>query len=81
MAERDRARRAPLEVWTPAEDTLIRAAAEANRQPGGYTRDDFEVGEARRFAGRLAEVARQLGRTPAAVRKRAQRIGARSRSL
>ena len=58
---------------------MIRAAAEANRQPGGLTRDDFEMGEARRYAGRLAEVAAKLGRSPGAVRKRAQRIGARSR--
>ena len=73
-----RGRRGPREVWTPAEDALIRAAAEANRRPGGYTRDDFTVGEAGRMAGRLAEVARELGRSPDAVRKRAQRIGARS---
>ena len=65
-------------VWTPAEDEAIRAAARENKRPGGYTRDDFTVGKAGRMAGRMAEVARELGRSPDAVRKRAQRIGARS---
>ena len=81
MAERGR--RGPQEVWTPAEDALIRAAAAANRRPGGYTRDEYATGDrhnGRGYANRLAEVAAKLGRSPAAVRKRAQRIGERSRN-
>ena len=55
--------------WTPEEDALIRAAAEAT--------SDFGLGgPAGRAARRLADVAERIGRTVDAVRKRAQRIGA-----
>lgn len=58
--------------WTPAEDALVSGAVAANREgglllPGG-----------RFHAGRLAHVARQIGRSYGAVRKRAQRLGERS---
>ena len=64
-------------MWTPEEDEKIRAAAEENRRPGGYTAEgDWPR---REYAQRLAKVAARIGRTLAAVRKRAQRIGARSK--
>lgn len=74
-------------AWTLEEDDLIRAAAEQNRRPGGYTADDQDGAHAlahsdgggRRYAARLADVARQINRTPDAVRKRAQRIHAESK--
>ena len=55
--------------WTPEEDALIHAAAEA-------TADKGLGGPAGSSARRLAEVAERIGRTVDAVRKRAQRIGA-----
>ena len=59
--------------WNNAEDDLIRRAAQVNATAGlmhqGY-RD--------RYAARLRDVAARLGRTYAAVRKRASRLGIRS---
>ena len=56
-------------AWTAEEDAAIRAAAERTREEGTFG------------VNRLAGVARQLGRSPDAVRKRAQRIGAWSYSM
>ena len=60
--------------WTPEEDDAIRAAARATRADGThvYADDGRPAGR----VSRLRDVALELGRTPAAVRKRAQRIGA-----
>ena len=60
--------------WTPEEDDAIRDAARRTREQGTHVYDD-----AGRFVGRdsrLRDLAIELGRTTAAVRKRAQRIGA-----
>ena len=60
--------------WTPEEDDAIRAAARETRAAGTHV-----YAEDGRFEGRaqrLRDVALQLGRSTAAVRKRAQRIGA-----
>ena len=56
--------------WTAAEDDAIRAAARATRDDG------LTVPDTAARAARLADVARRLGRTLDATRKRAQRIGA-----
>ena len=56
-------------AWTTAEDNAIRAAARATRDDGLTL-----PGTADR-AARLAVVARQIGRSVHATRKRAQRIG------
>ena len=50
-------------AWTAEEDELIRAAAAATQDAGPTS-------------ARLADVAGRIGRTAAAVRKRAQRIAA-----
>ena len=59
--------------WTKAEDDAIRAAARATHDDGLTVADGS--GAAAR-AARLADVARQCGRTMHATRKRAQCIGA-----
>ena len=61
--------------WTPEEDAAIVQAARTTRADGTHVRDD--AGRPAR-AARLRDLALELGRTPAAVRKRAQRIGAYS---
>ena len=65
--------------WTEAEDTAIERATFENLELGIL---DFRPrGRARvagDYAGRLRAVAGELGRTYAAVRKRAQRLGAAS---
>ena len=61
-------------AWTAAEDDAIRAAARATFDGGLTVWADDAGGPVR--AARLADVARQLGRTVDAVQKRAQRIGA-----
>ena len=67
----------PGRPWTPAEDDAIRAAVEANRSIG--LTDEDGGGEYPRWrARRLQAVADEIGRTLAAVRKRAQRLGERS---
>lgn len=57
-------------LWTPAEDRLVREAAEQNRRHGiaGNGKHD----------NRLKAVAERIGRTYSAVRSRAIRIGAAS---
>lgn len=64
-------------TWTKAEDAAIRGAVRANRERG-ITADwpEWKIGQ--RHARRLAAVAERIGRTPAAVHKRAQRINAYS---
>ena len=63
--------------WTADEDAQIRAAVRANREDGISAQwPEWKRGQ--RYARRLASVARNIGRTPDAVRKRAQRIGAES---
>ena len=75
------------QIWTPEEDEAIRAAARDTLRKG-LTRslDERErafaagdLGALRPgYANRLRAVAEELGRTYAAVRKRAERIGATS---
>ena len=63
--------------WTRAEDDAIRKAVAGNRTDGLSAQwADFRAGQ--RYANRLARVARNIGRSVDAVRKRAQRIGAES---
>ena len=65
--------------WTEAEDTAIERATFENTELGILNfrpRDRTRV--AGDYAGRLERLAGELGRTYAAVRKRAQRLGARS---
>ena len=57
-------------AWTTAEDDAIRAAARATHDDG------LTLPDTAARAARLADVARRLGRTVYATRKRAQRIGA-----
>ena len=64
--------------WTEAEDDAIRAAARATWDRGLTVQRGERAGER---AGRLADVAREIGRTAAACRKRAQRIGAFSYAM
>ena len=67
----------PTRAWTSEEDEAIRAACARSRKVGMVEEDD----EGRRHenrAKRLQAIAEKTGRTLAAVRKRAQRIGARS---
>ncbi len=64
-------------AWTAREDEAIRKAAQASRRDG-YRMTDQANGEVGPRA-RLAEVARRLGRSYQATRKRASRLGARSR--
>lgn len=56
--------------WTPAEDRLVREAAEQNRQHG-------IAGEGKHH-NRLKAVAERIGRTYSAVRSRAIRVRATS---
>ena len=53
--------------WTPEEDDAIRAAADRNREPGGYTRSGFgtgDRGEGKGYEGRLrASPSCSAGRT------------------
>lgn len=58
--------------WTAAEDAAVREAARRNAEWG----TDRPTGTQPEPAGRLRELAAKLGRTYAAVRKRAERIGA-----
>lgn len=57
-------------LWTPAEDRLVREAAEQNRQHG-------IAGEGKHH-NRLKAVAERIGRTYSAVRSRAIRLRAAS---
>ena len=65
--------------WTEDEDERIRAAADRNREPGGYTADGEPSSGPRRYAGRLRRLAAELDRTYEAVLQRAHRIHARSK--
>ena len=65
-------------LWTRAEDDAIRKAVAGNRTDGLSAQwADFRR-NGQRYANRLAHVARNIGRSVDAVRKRAQRIGADS---
>ena len=57
-------------LWTPAEDRLLREAAEQNRQHGIAGRGKHD--------NRLKTVAERIGRTYSAVRSRAIRLRATS---
>ena len=63
--------------WTEAEDELIRFSMHRSATQGPFLLHQREDGECV-FISRLKDLAEELGRTPAAVRKRASRIGARS---
>ena len=70
-------------TWTPEEDAAIREAAAFNRRLGitGFELGDIQAGRRAMddpYRNELRDVARAIGRTYAAVRKRAQRIGAAS---
>ena len=58
--------------WTAEEDEAIREAARATFEDGLTVHEDGETTR----AARLADVGERIGRSLAAVRKRAQRIGA-----
>lgn len=58
--------------WTPDEDAQIRATAHANQHDG------LMAGGRADYARRLQRLAAELGRTYAAVLRRANRIGAYS---
>ena len=62
------------------EDAAIRRAVRANRERGFTVLERGGAGDGWRVvrAARLADVARRIGRSVDAVRKRAQRIGAYS---
>ena len=70
--------------WTPAEDMAIIEAAARTRRLGLTGIELGNSEEARRamdfgdYRRELARVAQAIGRTYAATRKRAERIGARS---
>ena len=68
-------------AWTAEEDAAIRRAVRANRERG-FTALEGAPGDGDGFrvvrTARLADVARAIGRSVDAVRKRAQRIGAYS---
>ena len=69
--------------WTAAEDAAIREAAAQNRRHGitGFELGNIEAGRRSmdaRYRNELRTVALAIGRTYAAVRKRAERIGAPS---
>ena len=57
-------------LWTPAEDRLVRATAEQNRQHG--------IAGSGKHENRLRAVAERIGRTCSAVRSRAIRLRAAS---
>lgn len=61
--------------WTPEEDAAIRQAAADTRAHGTHRLVEGARTRVERVA-RLKDLALELRRTPAAVRKRAQRIGA-----
>ena len=64
-------------AWTKAEDRAIRAAALNTREGGMTMLAEAPDGEWRIvYASRLRRIAERYGRTYAAVRKRASRIGA-----
>lgn len=70
-------------TWTPEEDAAIREAAQHTRKYGlvGFELGDIQAGRRAMddpFRNELRHVAKMIGRTYAAVRKRAERIGARS---
>lgn len=67
-------------AWTAAEDAAIRAAVRANREDGFTALERTADGDGWRTVrtARLADVAKRIGRSLDAVRKRAQRIGAHS---
>ena len=67
----------PGRPWSLEEDDAIRAAGRENRVTG-LTDVDGSSRNPRWRARRLQAVADRFGRTLAAVRKRAQRIGERS---
>ena len=67
----------PGRPWSLEEDDAIRAACAANRTTG-LTDVDGATRNPRWRARRLQAVADRFGRTLAAVRKRAQRLGERS---
>ena len=65
--------------WTEAEDTAIERATFENAELGIVEFRPYRRARAKGdYAGRLERLAGELGRTYAAVRKRAQRLGARS---
>ena len=68
-------------AWTVEEDAAIRRAVRANRERGFTALERAGAGDGWRVVrtARLADVARAIGRSVDAVRKRAQRIGAQSR--
>lgn len=63
--------------WTAAEDAAIRAAC-ARTRATGMVEEDADSSRHEGRAKRLQAVAETTGRTLAAVRKRAQRLGERS---
>ena len=67
-------------AWTVEEDAAIRRAVRANRERGFTALERAGDGDGWRVVRttRLADVARAIGRSVDAVRKRAQRIGAHS---
>ena len=67
----------PPRAWTPGEDAAIRAAC-ARTRATGMVEEDADGTRHEGRAKRLQAVADATGRSLAAVRKRAQRIGARS---
>ena len=65
-------------AWTAEEDAAIRRAVRANRERGFTALERDGDGWRVVRTARLADVARAIGRSVDAVRKRAQRIGAHS---
>ena len=68
--------------WTKAEDTELRRFAKRNREYGIFAhetrRTDPRPFAADKYAAALRRFAERWGRTYAAVRKRASRLGIRS---
>lgn len=64
-------------AWTAREDAEIRKAARRSRRNGVRYADQPDGGYGPR--ARLREVAERIGRSYAATRKRASRLGVRSR--
>ena len=68
--------------WTKAEDRELRRIAKSNRNYGILShetrRNDPRPFAADKYAAGLLNLAQRLGRTYAAVRKRASRLGIRS---
>lgn len=70
-------------TWSEDEDNAIREAAKLTRKHGliGFDLGDIQAGRRAMddpYRNELRQVAKAIGRTYAAVRKRASRIGARS---